>query len=72
MKGSKRPVHIMARIMFEENKSSEEHRLTMFDDVLEKITEGVGGTTIADKLFNTPEIKLSVNRQDVILSAAEL
>ena len=33
----------MARVVFEEKDSSEEHRLTIFDDVLQKITENVSG-----------------------------
>ena len=68
MKSERCHLHKMVRIVFKKD-TLKEHRLVMFDDVLEKITEGIDGKSIADRLLHVRELKLCVNRQDVVLSA---
>lgn len=45
-----------------------EYKVTAFDEVVEKIADGVDGEEIEDKLLCAPEMTFTMNNKDVVFA----
>ena len=60
----------MARIVLECDDTREEHRLTLFDDVVTAIIKDTNGESMTEKLLSLPTIRISVKKN--VVTAAKM
>ena len=63
---------LMARIVLECDDSREEHRLTLFDDVLSAIIKDTNSDSMTEKLLSLPTIRVSVKKNVHVVTPAKM
>lgn len=71
MKQAKCESYMMAKVSVG-GSDGKLHNLTLFNTVLEKITDGVSGTDLKRKLLCAPPMRFVIDKGDIVYSAQKL